>query len=111
MVRWFSRYLQIVHARSRATWINCDAALVEPTDEAEREVERAIGTNVRGTVGCWNEGDREGKGFTVYRTERDGQKELGKGGGTGWRGILDWRTDAQHDREARCIAFANPQHG
>lgn len=23
----------------------------------------------------------------------------------------DWRTDAQHDREARCIAFANPRHG
>lgn len=26
-------------------------------------------------------------------------------------GKLDWRTDAQHDREARCIAFANPRHG
>lgn len=25
---WFSCYLQILHARERAAWINCDAALV-----------------------------------------------------------------------------------
>lgn len=35
----------------------------------------------------------------MYRTKR-GEKEE--------REIVDWRTDAQHDREARCIAFANP---
>lgn len=35
-LRWFSCYLQIVHARNRATWINCDAALVgrEPRGSA-----------------------------------------------------------------------------
>lgn len=93
-----------MHARSRATWINCDAALVEPTDEVEREVDRAIGTNVRGTVGCWNEGDREGKGFpcieqrgTVRRSWEKGEEQgEGRGGGS-WIGEQMRSTIAKPD--------------
>lgn len=49
----------------------------------------------------------EGGGGGVYRTKR-GEKEEEE---AVEREIVDWRTDAQHDREARCIAFANPWHG
>lgn len=78
-------------------WINRDSSLVRKGSNGIDEEDRLSVTRRR----------KGGGGGGVYRTKR-GEKEEEE---AVEREIVDWRTDAQHDREARCIAFANPWHG
>lgn len=83
--RRFSRYLRIVHARNVQRRSIAMQLLQERYEVAHSRAKS----------------EKEGR----MEWDRDVCRWAQRGG------KLDWRTDAQHDREARCIAFANPRHG
>lgn len=74
-----------------APWINRDSSLVRKGSNGIDEEDRLSVTR-----------RRKGGDVAACIERREVRRR---------REIVDWRTDAQHDREARCIAFANPRHG